>query len=194
VTVVTSAAAIFWNVQLAALYWGFTPAFIGVDLSAELAIPWWLTPWTSALIHGGWAHLLLNMVMLLLVGRMVEPHVGGAGLLLAYLVGAGLAAAAQYVSGQMSVTPMVGASGAISALFGIQGLLFGQPPRLFKSDKANRTVLVVWLLIAWVLINIAFAFVAGQSGVLIATPAHIGGYIAGLALAVPLVRRRYRAG
>lgn len=146
------------------------------------------------MIHGGWAHLLLNMVMLLLVGRMVEPHVGGAGLLLAYLVGAGLAAAAQYVAGPMSVIPMVGASGAISALFGIQGLLFGRPPRLFTAEKANRAVLVVWLLIAWVLINIGFAFLAGQSGVLIATPAHIGGYIAGLMLAVPLTRRRYRAG
>jgi len=194
VTVLVSAAAFWWNGQLAALLWGFTPALVGADLSTPLALPWWVTPWTAALLHGGWLHLILNMVMLLLVGRMVETHVGGRGLILAYVVGAGAAAAAQYAAGPSSDIPMVGASGAISALFGIQGLLYGQPPRLFRSDKANRAVLVLWLLAGWVLINVAFAFLAGQSGVLVATPAHVGGYVAGLALAVPLVRRRYRAG
>lgn len=188
-----SATAFWWNGDLAALLWGFTPAHVGTDLSTPLSLPWWVTPWTSALLHGGWLHLILNMMMLFLVGRMVETHIGGSGLLLAYVVGAGAAAAAQYVAGPSSDIPMVGASGAISALFGVQGLLFGEPPRLFRSEKANRVTLILWLLAGWVLINVAFAFLAGQNGVLVATPAHVGGYAAGLALAVPLARRRYQA-
>lgn len=192
VTVAVSAAAIFWNLGVAATYWGFTPALAGVNLSSSLAIPWWLTPWTSALLHGGWLHLFINMLMLLFAGSQVERIIGGPALLLAYLIGALAAAAAQYVAAPMSVIPMIGASGAISALFGLYALFFGRPKQLTSNMRLNRWIHVLWLLVTWVILQWMVGYMAGGQGVMLATPAHIGGFIAGLLLQRPLLLWRYR--
>ncbi|WP_051504236.1 rhomboid family intramembrane serine protease [Sphingomonas jaspsi] len=185
-------AAFAWNLQLAAVLWGFTPALVGEAPGGPLSLPWWVTPWTAELLHGGWFHLGMNMLALWIVGRQIEPLIGASGLIFAYFVGAAAAAAAQYVAGPAMDVPMVGASGAISTLFGIQGLLFGRPTNLFRSPLANRILFLGWLLGFWVVLNLALAFLAGTGGMMLATPAHIGGFVAGLALAIPLLRRRYR--
>lgn len=192
VTVAVSALALFWNIGVAATYWGFTPALVGVDLSSGLAIPWWLTPWTSALLHSGWWHLLLNMVMLLFAGSQVERVIGGAALLFAYLVGALAAAAAQYVAAPMSIIPMIGASGAIGTLFGLFALFFGQPKQVTSNVRLNRWIHVVWLMAAWVALQWMAGYLAGLQGVMLAIPAHIGGFVAGVLMQKPLLLWRYR--
>lgn len=193
VTVVVSAIVlIFLNLGVAATFWGFTPAVVGVDLTSSLAIPWWLTPWSSALIHGGWLHLFINMLMLVFAGSQVERVIGASGLLLAYLIGALAAAAAQYLAGPSSTVPMIGASGAISALFGLYALFFGRPKQVTQNMRLNRWIHVAWLLATWVVLQWMAAYLAGGQGVMLATPAHIGGFIAGLLLQRPLLLWRYR--
>jgi membrane associated rhomboid family serine protease len=192
ITVAVSAFALLGNINVLATYWGFTPALVGVDLSAEQAIPWWLTPWSSALLHGSWTHLIINMVMLAIAGSQVERVVGGSGLLLAYIVGAGVAAAAQYAWEPMSIIPMVGASGAISTLFGLYAIFFGRPKQVTQNQKVNRWIHVAWLLAAWVVLQWMSGMLAGRQGVMLATPAHIGGFVAGLLLHRPLLLWRYR--
>jgi membrane associated rhomboid family serine protease len=193
VTVAVSAIIlIFLNLGVAATYWGFTPALVGVDLTSSLAIPWWLTPWSSALIHGGWLHLFVNMLILVFAGSQVERVIGGSGLLLAYLVGALAAAAAQYLAGPNSIVPMVGASGAISALFALYALFFGRPKQVTSNQKLNRSIHVAWLATTWVVLQWMAGVLAGGQGVMLATPAHIGGFIAGLLLQRPLLLLRYR--
>jgi membrane associated rhomboid family serine protease len=74
-------------------------------------------------------------------------------LLFAYLVGALVAAAAQWIADPTAFVPMIGASGAISAIFGIYALMAAQPKAVTKSARLNRAIHVAWLLAAWVAIS-----------------------------------------
>nr|WP_294850864.1 rhomboid family intramembrane serine protease [uncultured Sphingomonas sp.] len=192
ITVAVSALAILFNLDWAVAVGGFIPARVSGELALSGALPWILTPWTAELLHGGWTHLIVNMIMLMLVGPQVERVIGRQGFIVAYVVGALAAAIGQFAYDPSSVIPMVGASGAISTIFGLYSLFYGRPPQISGNQKINRAAHVVWLLITWILINLATAFMAGSSGVLLATPAHVAGFVAGLLLQRPLLMWRYR--
>lgn len=192
VTVVVSAMAIFWGVDYWAVFAGFIPGRIAGVIDLAGALPAWITPFSSALIHGGWLHLGVNILMLIFAGSMVERVIGGTGLLFAYVVGALVAAFSQFIVDPGSPIPMVGASGAISALFGLYALFFGAPKQVTRSQKLNRWIHVAWLLVAWVVLQWMAGYLAGGGGVMLATPAHIGGFIAGLLMQRPLLLWRYR--
>jgi len=192
VTTVASALAIVGgSLEEAALRFGFIAARVS-GMSLEGAVPVWLTPWSATLVHGGWVHLIFNLVMLLWVGSHVERVLGGANLIFAYLVGALVAAGAQWLADPAAFVPMIGASGAISAIFGIYALMAARPKAVTNSARLNRAIHVAWLLAAWVAIQWMAALLSQGQGVLLATPAHIGGFIAGLALQRPLLLWRYR--
>ena len=193
VTVAVSAIAITGGVNYWAVFGGFIPARMTDLVLLQGAVPALLTPWSSALLHGSWLHLGINMLMLLFVGVQVERIVGGPGLLIAYLFGALVAAGAQFIVDPSSTIPMVGASGAISALFGLYALFFGQPKQVTRNQKLNRSIHVVWLLVTWIVLQWMAAMLAGGEGIMLATPAHIGGFIAGLLLQRPLLLWKYRA-
>lgn len=177
----------------AAIALGFIPARLSGLIELARAAPAWLTPLTATLVHGGWLHLLLNLLMLVWVGAQVERVLGASALILAYLVGAFVAAGAQWLAGPSALIPMVGASGAISALFGIYALLAGRPKEVTRSPRLNRAIHAAWLLAAWVVIQWMTQLLAGGQGMMLATPAHIGGFIAGLLLQRPLLLWRYRS-
>ena len=192
VTTVASALAIVGgSIEEAALRFGFIAARVG-GMTLESALPLWLTPWSATLVHGGWLHLIFNLVMLLWVGSQVERVLGAANLVFAYLVGALVAAAAQWLSDPAAFVPMIGASGAISAIFGIYALMAARPKAVTNSARLNRAIHVAWLLAAWVAIQWMNAMLSQGQGMMLATPAHIGGFIAGLALQRPLLLWRYR--
>jgi membrane associated rhomboid family serine protease len=191
-TVAVSALAMLGGVNYWAVFGGFIPARMTNELILQGAVPAVLTPWSSALLHGNWLHLGINMLMLLFAGGMVERVIGKSALLIAYLLGALAAAAAQFAVDPSSSIPMVGASGAISALFGLYALFFGQPKQVTSNRKLNRSIHVLWLLVTWVVLQWMAGLLAGGEGVMLATPAHIGGFIAGLLLQRPLLLWRYR--
>ena len=87
---------------------------------------------------------------------------------------------------------MVGASGSISAFIGLYALFFGQPKQVTRNQKLNRSIHVAWLLVTWVVLQWMAGMLAGGEGVMLATPAHIGGFIAGLLLQRPLLLWKYR--
>jgi membrane associated rhomboid family serine protease len=192
VTVAVSAIAILGGVDYWAVFAGFIPARISGVVDLAGALPAWITPFSSALVHGGLLHLGVNMLMLVFAGSMVERVIGGSGLLFAYVVGALVAALSQFIVDPGSPVPMVGASGAISALFGLYALFFGAPKQVSRNQKLNRWIHVAWLLVAWVVLQWMAGYLAGGEGVMLATPAHIGGFIAGLLLQRPLLLWRYR--
>ena len=192
VSVAVSAIAIVGGVNYWAVFAGFIPGRLSGAIDLPGALPAWITPFSSALIHGGWLHLFVNMLMLIFAGSMVERGIGGSGLLFAYVVGALVAALSQFAVDPSSSVPMVGASGAISALFGLYALFFGRPKQLTKNMRLNRWLHVLWLLVTWVALQWMAGYLAGGEGVMLATPAHIGGFIAGLLLQRPLLLWRYR--
>ncbi len=185
---------IWW--QHAVILGGMFPARLAGDNAAfaevGMAVPALLTPISAAFIHGGIAHVLLNMVMLLLTGKMVERVLGGGIYLLLYVVGAYAAALAEYMVAPNSMTPVIGASGAISAIIGAYVLLF--PNRQPKDWGPVPAAIArpLHLLAAWTLLNLAMGYVAPDLGLGIAIWSHIGGFAAGLLLARPLLLWRYR--
>ena len=179
------------NLTNAGTVLGFIPARVG-GLKITPAVLWWLTPLTATLVHGGFLHLVTNFILFAFCGQQVERVIGPALLVLLYIVGAYAAAAGQYLIGPSSAAPMIGASGAISALVGAYAVSFGQPKRIVASFKINRWINVAWLMAAWIILQWMIGFVMGQQGVLLATGAHVGGFIAGVLLQKPLLLWRYR--
>ena len=192
VTMAVSAFAIFGGVNFWAVFAGFIPARLSGMIDLPGALPAWITPISSALIHGGWVHLGVNMLMLVFAGSMVERVIGASGLVLAYVAGGLVAALAQFLFDPASPIPMIGASGAISALFGLYALFFGQPKQFTSNMRINRWLHVLWLMVTWVALQWMAGYLAGGQGVMLATPAHIGGFIAGLLLQRPLLLWKYR--
>lgn len=180
------------TVDDAALTFGFIPARVGGDIGNPGLVPAFLTPLTATIAHRDALHLLINMVMLLWCGIWVERGLGATALLILYAVGAYAAAAAQWVVNPASVVPMIGASGAVSAVVGAFALSYGQPKRLVTSPGLNRALNALWLLAAWVVLQLITGWAAGMDGTLLATPAHIGGFLLGLLLQRPLLLWRYR--
>jgi len=180
----------------AAIRGGFIPArlthWVGFD-GGLWAVPVWLTPLSAALLHGGAFHLLMNMVMLGFCGQQVERVLGPRMLVLLYLIGAYAAAAGQWLPDPESMNPMVGASGATSALVGAYALLFGRSRAKAIGPIPAQFVHVLWLLAAWIGINLLMGVAFQQGGMLLAIGAHIGGFLAGLLLARPMLLWRWRA-
>ena len=137
------------------------------------------------------AHLVLNLVMLVYCGLFAERALGGVGVLALYLLGAYAAALGHWCFDPVSAVPMIGASGAISAIVGAYALLYGERRATPLGPIPGGVVHVAWLAVSWIGIQLLIG-VAGMAGGAIAIGAHIGGFLAGLALARPLLLWRYR--
>jgi membrane associated rhomboid family serine protease len=155
-----------------------------------------VTPITSMFMHGGWFHIIGNLWFLWVFGDNVEDAMGVFRFFVFYL-GCGLvAAAAQVLSDPGSVVPMVGASGAVGGVMGAYARLY---PRarvrtliFFGIFFTTVSLPALALLGYWFLIQIlgGLPTLAGaRPGV--AFWAHVGGFIAGVALVGPLVRPAY---
>jgi len=194
-TVVTAAVyfiiALSGSAQEASLGLGFIPARLSIDAPWP-ALAVWLTPLSATLVHGGLLHLAMNLLLLAWCGREVERILGPASVLVLYVAGAYAAAAGQYALEPMSLVPMVGASGAISALIGAFALSFSKPKPIVRSFRLNRALNTLWILAAWIVLQWMTAYLMGMQGVMVATGAHVGGFLAGILLQKPLLLWRYR--
>ena len=194
VITIVSLAALAIGIDRLALVGGVVPGRLSGLVEIAPAMPVWLTPLSATLLHGGLMHLIINMVMLLWIGRQVEVVYGGGGTLAAWIVGAYGSAVAQWLAGPGDPSPMIGASGAISAWFGIYALSFSRPKWLTRFPALNRIIHAGWLLTAWVLVQLASAYLAAQGqGMMLATAAHVGGFVVGMAIQRPLLMWRYRS-
>ena len=178
-----------WN-GAAAVWGGFIPG--RVTASPPGLAPIWITPLTATLIHANFIHLAFNLIILAFCGRPTENVLGPIGLAILYLVGAYAAAVAHYAMAPNDLTPMVGASGAISAVVGAYAMMFGRN----RVKVANPTVALwlnaLWLAAAWIGLQLMVGITFTTAGSRIAVMAHIGGFLAGLLLAKPLLLLRYR--
>jgi membrane associated rhomboid family serine protease len=155
---------------------------------------------TSMFLHGGWMHVLGNMWFLWIFGDNIEDILGHGKYLLFYLLCGAAAALAQVAVSPNSRIPTVGASGAIAGIMGAYMIKFPQSRILsliFIVVFFTTVELPAWIyLIYWFVLN--FFSGVGTLGVSqssqggVAFFAHIGGFIAGIALISVLgARQRY---
>jgi len=151
------------------------------------------TLFTSMFLHAGWLHLIGNMLYLYIFGDNVEDVFGHTSYLVFYII-CGLAASFTYIMSLESVSPIesvIGASGAISGVLGAYLVLYPKARILtlvFPVIVPIPAVIFLgfWFLLQW--LNVIFV-----SGGMIAYWAHIGGFIAGMILALVFGLKRKKA-
>lgn len=186
-------AAVLGQSEQAAYALGFIPFRVEAGGIGFPAVPVVLTPLTATLVHASNpVHIGFNLLILLWCGSQVERVLGTTGLLVLYVVGAYAAAAAQWGVNPHGNVPMIGASGAISAVMGAFALSFGRAKAFTNNLAVNRWINVAWLMVAWIILQMMMGWIADQRGYLLATPAHVGGFAAGLLLQRSLLLWRYR--
>lgn len=148
---------------------------------------------TCMFLHGGFAHIFGNMLFLWVFGDNIEAVIGNIPFLLFYILGGLIATAAHIVLDPSSTIPVVGASGAISAVMGAYLVMF-------PKSKIKMTVLFVFsfyisaifFLGYWIVQQFMGGFSAlGGSGGGVAWWAHIGGFVFGVAGGL-LFKGKYR--
>ncbi len=150
-------------------------------------VPFLLSLLTSLFIHGGWFHLIGNMLFLWIFGDNVEDRLGHLRYLIFYLLGGCIASLFQFLIHPLSKVPVVGASGAISAVMGAYFLLF--PYARISSLLFYFFFLTIVEIPAFVYLGFWFLWqimegmlflpFAGDVGG-VAFWAHIGGFIFGM--------------
>ena len=182
--------------------WGVVPADLTTAwatsgiLSLETA-----TLITSQFLHGGWLHLLGNLLFLWIFANNIEDDLGRLVFLLFYLGGGAAAGLTQVAIDPASTIPMIGASGAIAAVLG--GYIVLYPRARITSlvflgffyqliDVPAIVVLGVWFALQ-LIDGIASLGLAGTEGG-VAIFAHIGGFVAGVIAARLLLAVRRRPG
>ena len=169
---------------------GVTPADISASLlQGHMALRPALTLLSSMFIHGGWMHLLGNMLYLYIFGDNVEDRLGHGPYLVFYLLCGACSALVQVYAQQNSVAPLIGASGAISGVLGAYFLLYPRarvltliPLFVFFPvvEVSAFFFLGFWFLLQFVQGALAAGADAAAGGV--AWWAHAGGFVAGAVL------------
>jgi len=154
---------------------------------------------TSMFLHGGWLHLLGNLLYLWIFGNNVEDVMGHGRFAVFYLLCGLAAAAVQVAFSPASTVPMVGASGAIAGVLGAYLVLFPRArilalvPMGFFTQLAE--VPAVLFLPLWFVLQLLYGIAslgAPTQGGGVAFWAHVGGFVAGVVLVRGFVPRRRR--
>ena len=167
--------------------WGVEPReySVGHDIPPMIPLPYWSTLITSMFLHGGWMHLGGNMLYLWIFGDNLE-RVMGAARYAAFYIACGIAAGlAHILFAGGSAVPSVGASGAISGVLGGYLLMFPQNRVKVLTRGGVASVPAIVVLGLWIVIQLVSqlgSIAETSQGGGIAYMAHIGGFVAGMAL------------
>jgi membrane associated rhomboid family serine protease len=175
---------------------GAIPAVLLTDARLPRDLQWiprYGSPFTSLFLHGGWLHLLGNLLYLWIYGDNVEDSMGHLKYLVFYCLCGAAAVFAQALSEPHSAYPIIGASGAISGVLGAYLLLFPRAkvltlvllPFFFTTLRLPAML----LLLLWFAAQLVGDVAGHDGGAGVALRAHIGGFLIGMLL-VPLLKRR----
>ncbi len=173
--------------------WGLVPVKVvgfiqGLPFSLFTDFPTLLTVVTSMFIHGGWLHIIGNMLYLWVFGDNVEDRLGRPRFVLFYLAAGGAGFIAHAVANAASSIPAVGASGAIAGVLGAYFLMFPQsrvltiiPLGIFIQLAQVPAILFLFFwFILQVISGVASISPAHQAAETTAWWAHIGGFFVGM--------------
>jgi len=161
---------------------------------ALAVIPPIFSVFTSMFLHGGWLHLIGNMLYLWIFGNNIEDAMGHVRYLIFYLLCGVAASFSHILSDAQSVIPSIGASGAISGVLGAYLLLYPRArvlvlvPLGFFTQLMHIPASIV--LGIWFLLQLLSSAVSNSQGGGVAWWAHIGGFVAGMIL-VALFKKRH---
>ncbi|MEW6541251.1 MAG: rhomboid family intramembrane serine protease [Bacillota bacterium] len=167
---------------------GIVPALqIQMFLQAPLVLDTWIPVVTSMFLHGGWFHVLGNMLYLWVFGDNVEDVLGRGRFLLFYLLAGFAGGLAHIVSAPGSLIPTIGASGAVAGVLGAYFITFPSSrilalvPILFFITFVK--VPAVLFLFLWIGLQLLYGVLAvtGPAN-MVAWWAHVGGFAAGMLL------------
>ena len=187
------------------VHYGYYPCKIEgpcVDFALNAKIPWYENAFTSMFMHGGWEHIIFNMLFLWIFGNNVEDALGRVRFLIWYIAG-GLAATAvqtfvtlHFGNAQEASIPNIGASGAIAAVLGAYFVLLPRARVLsviILGFIFLREIPAIWFLGIWFLFQLwqgGWAVGHPEAGGGVAFFAHIGGFAFGLATVLLVAKRR----
>jgi len=158
--------------------------FIAARYSGAHAFSWeaLTSPFSYALIHGGWIHVLMNTAMLMAFGAGLERWMGGRRMIIFFILCALAALIPQFLIDPASQATVIGASGGLSGFFA--AILI-----LMKESGQTRGRFGLWpAALIWIVISVAFGVTGSPDGNVIAWPAHLGGFIAGFIFFKPVMR------
>lgn len=167
------------------------------DLPPGIPLPFWFTLFSSMFMHGGWMHLIGNMLYLWVFGDNVEDRWGHIKFLLIYLI-CGIAASFAHILFNLhSTIPSLGASGAISGVLGAYIIMFPRNRIRVLVGRGIASLPAVVVLGFWIVLQ--FINQLGQMGNTTETAgvaywAHIGGFLAGVLFAFILRPSKGSAG
>jgi len=175
---------------------GVTPRHLtGMTYGEFPVIPATLPLLTSMFLHGGWFHLLGNMLYLWIFGDNVEDRLGRFRYIVLYLASGAAGSLAQVWANPLAAEPVIGASGAIAGVLGAYFITYPKarvltllPIFFFITfvEIPAFTFLIIWFLTQWLS---GFATL-GVAGNMVAWWAHIGGFLTGIAGMFVLASRR----
>ena len=161
--------------------WAAVPAAISTGHN-------WVTIFTAMFMHGGWMHIIGNMVFLWAFGPEMEDAMGHVRYVVFYLVGGVIAMLAQVAAAPTSMVPCIGASGAIAAVMG--AFIVTYPRDQIKSLLIILIFVRITFIPAALLIGIWFLIQLFHAGAVanvqtggVAYLAHVGGFVFGAATA-----------
>jgi membrane associated rhomboid family serine protease len=163
--------------------WSFVPAVFQAN-----HLFGWITVFTSMFMHGGWLHILGNMLYLWIFGDNVEDQLGHGRFLVFYLLCGVAATFAQMALDPSSEIGSLGASGAIAGVLAAYLVLF--PRQRVRVLVLNFVIPMPAIIVIgiWFVLQIFSQLGGSSDGV--AYMAHIGGFITGLVLVMLLRKRR----
>lgn len=166
-----------------------------MDLPPFGYFPWWATLFSSLFVHGGWLHLLFNMLYLWIFGNNVEDAMTRPRFVVFYVVCGLAATTAQVLVAPDSDVPLIGASGAIAGVLGAYLILFPRARVLIVVPLV--VVFPVFEVPAWIMLAVWFALQSisgirslGGAEAGVAFFAHLGGFVAGMVLVLLFAKRR----
>lgn len=153
------------------LHYGFTPGFY------TGALPWsWsalIAPFTTLIMHGGWTHLIFNSIMMLAMGVFFERQFGARRTAIFFLLSGMAGNLAFFILSPAITAPVIGASGAISGLFGATFLMMQSSG--MAGLEAQRRGPLPFILI-WLCIIVGFGMISADT----AWQSHLGGFLGGI--------------